>query len=111
MRLGMSQSANRTVQRIVVGVDGSPSSVAALRWAVAEAELTGDTVEAVIAWQYPIAAGGYGWAPVVMDDGIDMQPIAEKTLAEAIDQVVQPECAVTVARRIAEGYAPSVLID
>jgi nucleotide-binding universal stress UspA family protein len=82
-----------------------------LRWAIAEAELTADTVEAVIAWQYPIAAGGYGWAPVVMDDGIDMQAIAEKTLTEAIDQVVQPGCAVTVERRVAEGYAPSVLVD
>lgn len=99
------------IRRIVVGVDGSPPSVAALRWAITEAELTGDTVEAVIAWQHPIGAAGYGWAPMVMDDGIDMQAIAEKTLTEAIDQVVQPGCAVTVERRVAEGYAPSVLVD
>jgi nucleotide-binding universal stress UspA family protein len=64
----MSHSTNGVVRRIVVGVDGSPSSSAALGWAVREAELTGDTVLAVIAWQYPIAAGGYGWAPVAMDD-------------------------------------------
>lgn len=99
------------IRRIVVGVDGSPPSVAALRWAVTEAELTGDTVEAVIAWQHPVGAVGYGWAPVVMDDGIDVQAIAEKTLTGTIDQVVQPGCAVTVERRIVEGYAASVLVD
>jgi len=37
--------------RIVVGVDGSPSSKAALAWAVRQAELTNATVEAVMAWQ------------------------------------------------------------
>jgi nucleotide-binding universal stress UspA family protein len=107
----MSEPINSSVRRIVVGVDGSPSSVAALRWAITEAEATGDTVEAVIAWQYPIAAGGYGWAPVLMDDGIDMEVVVEKTLTEAIDQAVRPGCAVTVERRIAEGYASSVLVD
>ncbi len=40
--------------RIVVGVDGSAPSRAALRWAVGQARLTGGTVEAVIAWQLPM---------------------------------------------------------
>ena len=43
-----------TAPRIVAGVDGSESSLAALRWAVRQAELTGATVEAVIAWHYPV---------------------------------------------------------
>lgn len=107
----MTSTNDSSPRRIVVGVDGSPSSVAALRWAITEAGLTGDTVEAVIAWQYPIAAGGYGWAPVIMDNGIDIQAIAEKTLTEAIDQAAEPGCAVTVERRATEGYAPSVLVD
>lgn len=49
--------------RIVAGVDGSPSSTSALRWAVRQAALTGAAVDAVIAWHYPVAVGGYGWAP------------------------------------------------
>jgi nucleotide-binding universal stress UspA family protein len=85
--------------------------VAALRWAVAEAELTGDTVQAVIAWQFPISPGSYGWAPVVMDEGVNLEAFAEKTLADAIDQAVRPESAVTVERRVTEGYAPSVLVE
>lgn len=106
----MSYGNDSKVRRIVVGVDGSPSSVAALRWAITEAEPTGDTVEAVIAWQYPIGTGLYGWA-AGPDEGIDMQASAEKTLADVIDQVVRPECTVKVERRIAEGYAPQVLVD
>jgi nucleotide-binding universal stress UspA family protein len=35
---------------ILVGVDGSPASREALRWALARAAVTGDTVEATMAW-------------------------------------------------------------
>ena len=53
--------------RIVAGVDGSPSSVEALRWAVRQAELTGATVDAVMAWQPP-AATGLAWGVSLTDD-------------------------------------------
>ena len=36
-------------RRIVVGVDGSASSKAALGWAIRQAELTGAVVDAVVA--------------------------------------------------------------
>lgn len=42
---------------IVVGVDGSESSNAALRWAIHQAKLTGAVVEAVTAWQIPVGTG------------------------------------------------------
>jgi len=42
---------------IVVGVDGSPSSLDALKWAVGEAALTHADVQAVIAWEYPPLSG------------------------------------------------------
>jgi len=52
--------------RIVVGIDGSEGSHAALRWAVEEAERREATVAAVFAWQYgpvgsylPMPKGGY----------------------------------------------------
>ncbi|HEX9624829.1 MAG TPA: universal stress protein [Streptosporangiaceae bacterium] len=107
----MTKSSGAAVRKIVVGVDGSPSSVAALRWAIDEAELTGDTVEAVIAWQYSMAAGGYGWAPMVVDYDIDLRTIAGKALAEAVDKAAGTECAVKVERRVVEGYAATVLVD
>jgi len=44
--------------RIVVGVDGSPGSLAALRWALSEASWRGVDVHAVGVWRY---AGGRGF--------------------------------------------------
>ena len=54
--------------RIVVGVDGSPSSRAALRWAVRQAVLTGGTVDAVLAWQVPMVLRTSTWAPIYVDE-------------------------------------------
>ena len=64
--------------RIVVGVDGSPSSVAALEWAFGQAILTGSVVEAVCAWHYPNTYG------VAIPDNADYHALAEETLAKAI---------------------------
>jgi nucleotide-binding universal stress UspA family protein len=44
-------------QLVVVGVDGSPESVAALIWADRYAAATGAQVRAIHAWHYPTAAG------------------------------------------------------
>ena len=41
----MSATKTEKAPRIVVGVDGSASSLAALRWAVHQAELTGGTLD------------------------------------------------------------------
>jgi len=49
--------AKNGAPRIVVGVDGSPASVDALRWAARQADLTGAAVEAVISWDYPSTSG------------------------------------------------------
>ena len=72
--------------RIVVGVDGSPSSVTALRWAIKQADLNGSAVEAITAWQIPAAMTGYGWAPVPVADCSDMELIAKRALEEAITE-------------------------
>ena len=47
----------KALPRIVAGVDGSPASVEALRWAARQADLTGAAVEAVISWDYPSTSG------------------------------------------------------
>ena len=41
----------------MVGVDGSPASVAALRWAAGQADLTDAVMEAVVSWDYPSTSG------------------------------------------------------
>jgi len=102
---------HRTSARIVVGVDGSPSSVSALRWAVKQAGLTGATVDAVISWHYPASAGGYGWAPIGVGAAFDFAENAEKVLAAAISEAAPPDSAVDVRARVAEGNAAQVLLD
>lgn len=65
-------------QRLVVGADGSPSSKAALRWAVRQAELSEASVEAVIAWHLPVVVGGI-FPPLGTVDGPDFEAIAART--------------------------------
>ncbi len=92
--------------RIVVGVDGSDSSKAALRWAIRQAKLTGSTVDAVTAWHYPST---YGWAPV-SDGAVDLKGFAEKALAKALAEVSGLEPDVPVRPQVLEGQAADVLL-
>lgn len=96
--------------RIVVGVDGSPSSVAALRWAVRQAELTGGTVDAVIAWHFPPGTGGYGWAPVGMIDDTNYDELAAKTLADAVSSI-GPHAGVSIRQLIVADNPAQALIS
>ncbi len=48
-----SRYSPRQNGRIVVGVDGSESSIDAMRWATGQSALTGAYVEAVTSWEYP----------------------------------------------------------
>jgi nucleotide-binding universal stress UspA family protein len=92
--------------RIVAGVDGSPSSKAALRWAIRQAGLTGAVVEAVTAWWYPT---GYGMAPI-FDGAVDFEGDAGKTLAEALAEVSGLAPDVMVCPRVIEGHPAGVLL-
>ncbi len=96
--------------RIVVGVDGSQSSRDALAWAAKRAELTGDTVDAVIAWQYPAVVGGYGWGVVAAADADSYAELAAKVLSEAIAAAAVP-AGVTVRQIVRQGFPAQVLLD
>ena len=91
----------------MVGVDGSPSSREALRWAVRQAALTGSVVDAVIAWRDPASYGGYAW---LMADTSYAQ-LAAKTLSEAVASTVEAGSGVTVRQRVIEGHPARVLLD
>jgi nucleotide-binding universal stress UspA family protein len=106
----MSALSADKAPRIVAGVDGSPPSVNALRWAIRQAALTGSTLDAVIAWEFPIAAGGMGWAPVSGIDSTDYCELAAKALSSAVDEVSPPP-GVTVHQLVVEGNPAQVLLD
>lgn len=104
----MSQGEKK--YRIVAGVDGSQPSVEALRWAVHQAELTGGTVDAVIAWQYPVSAIGLGWAPAPGLDGSDFAELAAKTLSDAVEEAGAGSD-VAVHQIVLDGNPAQVLLD
>ena len=69
-------------RRIVVGIDGSDSSVKAARWACRLAALDGSDVDLVTAWQWPISWGPAIPLPDDYDPGADMQAMLDEIAGE-----------------------------
>lgn len=91
---------------VVVGVDGSASAKAALRWALDQARLTKARLRAVIAWEVPLRAG------------LDLMPeenygaAAGKLLAESVQEALGYETPdVEVDESVLPGHPAQVLID
>lgn len=97
--------------RIIVGVDGSESSVAVLRWAVRQARLTGGIVDAIIAWQIPASVVGYGLAPVAADTLSCLEEKAKQVLAEAISKATSPQDIHRVHSVITQAIAGQALTE
>ncbi|WP_030243093.1 universal stress protein [Streptomyces sp. NRRL S-350] len=96
--------------RIVVGVDGSPASEQALRWAVGYAKAVGGTISAIAAWEYPAF---YGWAgqgvPTV--ETLNPEELAGRTLAETVTRVVGSDPAVPITEGVMPGHAATALLE
>jgi nucleotide-binding universal stress UspA family protein len=101
-----ADGATTARRRIVVGVDGSESSLAALRWAVRQAELTGAPLEVVSAWEWPVSYSGWETPPPP-----DYEPAdeARRQLDKAVSAVLTPRDAIEVRRSVIEGHAAPVL--
>ena len=100
----MTEQGHEDRRKIVVGVDGSPSSKSALRWAVRQAQLTDSAVEAVTAWEYPELL-----APPPA--GFDPEELARRVLDSAIDEVVGAVPPVEVGRVVTERHPAQALVD
>ncbi|MCW7945101.1 universal stress protein UspA [Streptomyces hygroscopicus] len=92
--------------RVVVGVDGSPSSHAALRWAVRQACLVGGTVDAVAAWELP---GMFGWSGPAVDAEFDEEN-ARQALAQELREVLGTEAPAPVRALVVRGNPVDVLL-
>lgn len=99
--------AQEKQERVVVGVDGSPTSIRALQWALRYAERTGAKIEAVHAWQIPTSYG----APVALLPGEDFAATAERALNQSVDQEVGGRGGIEVERIADMGYPPKVLVE
>lgn len=104
-------SAEAAAERvIVVGVDGSESSSAALEWAAKEALLRGATLRVVHAWHLPtMAYAGAGYVPVPSLESVG-EDVAV-ALSSQVADVLGAHQDVTVEPRVAEGPAAQVLLD
>ncbi|MGH9016366.1 MAG: universal stress protein [Acidimicrobiales bacterium] len=94
-------------QRIVVGVDGSPSSHQALRWAARQAQLTGAHLEVVITWELPTS---FGWVPPYPADfnpAGDAQKAADDEVRSALADFPDVEARTTVV----EGHPAPTLVQ
>ena len=85
--------------RIVVGVDGSPHSVRALRWAAQQAALTGSPLLVVATWDYPKSFG----YPVAWPEDVDFEGDAKRTLDDAIAEALGAGATVTVDAATIQG--------
>jgi nucleotide-binding universal stress UspA family protein len=95
------------LSRIVVGVDGSASSRAALGWAHDQATLHDAKLTAVTAW---------GPAPATVSAGMprtNVAPddIARRVLDQTLSEVLGSDAVSTIDRAIVEGSPSKVLID
>jgi nucleotide-binding universal stress UspA family protein len=90
-------------QRIVVGVDGSDESVAALHWAAEEARWRGAQLEVVHAWSWDHAAP----IPMVGPGPGEVRREAEETLQMALQDARLH--GVAASGRVVEGHPSAAL--
>jgi nucleotide-binding universal stress UspA family protein len=97
--------------RIVVGVEGSAGSHAALRWAIEEARLRNGVVDVVTAYlpSYVPAAPDFGYVPLdpvdLVDEVAKMQDEVVGTVSDSVDTA-----GVRIEQRLLKGRAAETLI-
>ncbi len=101
-----ARAGNGGKRRIVVGVDGSAPSKAALSWAVEQGRLTGAVVEAVIAWEIPPTCG----YPVPVSD-VDWEQLAKQAVSEAVADAADDAASAKVTYKVVQGNAAQVLLE
>jgi nucleotide-binding universal stress UspA family protein len=97
-------------ETIVVGVDGSPGSDEAVRFAAREAALRDAVLRMVTVWHVPTAAyGGVGVA--VVDPGDEYEQEAERCADEAAERFADELAGIAVEKVVREGGAARVLVE
>ena len=101
----MTAGQDQERKLIVVGVDGSPQSVAALRLGRRLAELTGCRLRAVTAWQFPVLRSDY--------PAIDWNPLEgpEQVISDTVDAAFGDDVPADMERAAVRGQAAHVLAE
>ena len=99
------------MSEIVVGVDGSQSAQAALRFALDEARRRGAVVRAVAAWHVPGTAYEGAFGPPEPGSVDDLEPHAREALEQALVAAAEDAVGVDVESVVKEGAPARVLIE
>ncbi|MFF7491100.1 universal stress protein [Streptomyces luteogriseus] len=99
--------SSELVPRVVVGVDGSPASRAALRWAIRHAGMVDGAVEAVYVWDTPSARG---WSGPAADPDFDLEQARER-FAQEVRAVLPGEPPPRLRERLVQGDPSEALIQ
>lgn len=98
------------MSKIVVGVDGSAGSRAALRWAHEEAGLRHATLDVVTVWQFPMMTSLPAFGAMPPPD--DLSGDAENALLQTLmDEGIASTDEVPVTTVVAEGAAAPTLLE
>ena len=103
----MPSATQERVHRLVVGIDGSESALAALDWAADLAASTGAAVEVLATWSWP---SGHG-ASLVIPAGYDPAADAEGMVAQAVEGALARHPGVAFVPVVVEGHAAPVLVE
>jgi nucleotide-binding universal stress UspA family protein len=93
---------------IVVGTDGSDSSIHALRWALSEARLRGASVEVIHSWHLAYYPDMFGLASF---PGEAMRSSAEAVLADVLSAVAEDVGPIAITGRVEPGPASTALVN
>jgi nucleotide-binding universal stress UspA family protein len=102
----MTASRSERNDRVVAGVDGSPPSVKALRWAAAYASSTGKSLEVVIAWDWHRSIG---WSVPILA-GLDPEGDAGRVLERCLEELRAEWPALVAEGRVQQGHPSPILV-
>jgi nucleotide-binding universal stress UspA family protein len=95
--------------RIVVGIDGSDGSRAALQWALDEARRRASRLDVLLAWQTPYIGELSGLVLVAMTEQAEHQ--ARELLSGVVEEIVADHPDLELVPLLAEGRAAPALLD
>ena len=98
------------METIVVGVDGSESSLEALRFAVAEARLRKARLSIVHAWAVPSVSTYHEAEHAIRTDFDGIHDAAQALLDEIVDEALGGDSDIVVEKSVVEGPPVAALV-